>query len=48
MRLETLIELKFLNFEFFEFILLLKLDKRLPVERFEAAVSQSAVRSLFL
>ena len=33
------------QFEFFEFILLLKLDKRLSVERFEAAVSQSTVPS---
>ena len=30
-------------FELFELVLLLKLDKRLPVERFKAAVSQSAV-----
>ena len=33
------------QFEFFELILRLKLDKQLPVERFEAAVSQSAVPS---
>ena len=56
-RLETLIELKFLNSSFsssntqcelFELILLSKLDKQLPVEqfeRFESAVSQSAVPS---
>ena len=31
------------QFELFELILLLKFDKQLPVERFEAAVSQSAV-----
>ena len=33
------------RFELFELILLLKLGKRFPVERFEAAVSQSAVPS---
>ena len=33
------------QFELFELILLLKLDKRLPVERFEATVSQSTVPS---
>ena len=33
------------RFEFFELILLLKLDKRLPVEQFEATVSQSTVPS---
>ena len=33
------------QFELFELILSLKLEKRLPVERFEAAVSQSAVPS---
>ena len=33
------------QFELFEFILLLKLDKQLPVEQFEATVSQSAVPS---
>ena len=32
-------------FELYELILLLKLDKHLPVERFEAIVSQSTVRS---
>ena len=31
------------QFEFFELTLLLKLDKQLPVERFEATVSQSTV-----
>ena len=29
------------QFDLFEFILLLKLDKQLPVEQFESAVSQS-------
>ena len=29
------------KFVFFELVLLLKLDKQLPVEQFEAAVSQS-------
>ena len=33
------------QFELFELILLLKSDKRFPVERFEAAASQSAVPS---
>ena len=33
------------QFEFFELILLLKLDRKLPVERFEATVSQSTVPS---
>ena len=33
------------QFELFELILLLKLDNRLPVERFEATVSQSTVSS---
>ena len=33
------------QFELFELILLLKLDERFPVERFQAAVSQSAVPS---
>ena len=33
------------KFELFELVLLLKLDKQLPVERFEAAVPQSAVPS---
>ena len=33
------------RFELFEFILLLKLDKRFPVEQFEATVSQSTVPS---
>ena len=31
------------RFELFELILLLKLDKHFPVERFEATVSQSTV-----
>ena len=35
-RFETLIELKFIKFELFELILLLKLDKHFPVEQFEA------------
>ena len=43
-RLETLIELNS-QFELFELILLLKLDKHFPVEQFEATVSQSAVPS---
>ena len=51
-RLETIIELKFLNSYFsssnfsiraFRLILLLKLDEQLPVEQFEATVSQSTV-----
>ena len=33
------------QFELFELILLTKSDKQLPVEQFEAAVSQSAVPS---
>ena len=33
------------QFELFELIPLLKLDKQLPVERFEATVSQSTVPS---
>ena len=50
----SLIELGFLDssfsssssqFELFELILFLKLDNRFPVERFESAVSQSAVPS---
>ena len=36
---------KFELFELFEIILLLKLGKQLPVERFEATVSQSTVPS---
>ena len=53
-RLETLIEFKFsiravraqiVQFDFVEFIILLKLDKRFPVEQFEAAVPQSTVPS---
>ena len=43
--LETLIELAINQFELFELILLLKLDKRLPVEQFQAAVSPSTVPS---
>ena len=34
------------RFELFELVLLLELDKQLPVEQFEATVSQSAVPSL--
>ena len=53
-RLGTLIELKFsiqvfraqnYKFEFFELIILLKFDKQLAVERFEATGSQSTVSS---
>ena len=33
------------QFELFELVLLLKLDKQLPIERFEATVSQSTVPS---
>ena len=33
------------RFEFFELILLLKLDKQFPVEQFESTVSQSTVPS---
>ena len=47
-QLETLVELICLQFEFFELILLLKLDKQFPVEQFEATVSQSTVPSLHL
>ena len=36
------------QFELLELILLLKFDKQLPVERFEAAVSQSTVPSPLL
>ena len=36
------------QFEFFEPILLLKSDKQLPVEQFEATVSQSTVPSPLL
>ena len=36
------------QFEFFELVIWLKLGKRLPVERFEATVSQSAVPSPLL
>ena len=36
------------QFELFELILLLKLDRQLPVERFEATVSQSTVPSPLL
>ena len=45
MRLETLIELKYSQFELFEFIPLLNLDKLFPVEQFEATVSQSTAPS---
>ena len=47
-QLETLIELDIFQFELFELILSLKLDKRLPVEQFEATVSQSTVPSPLL
>ena len=40
-RLEAPVE----QFELFEFVLLLKFDKQLPVEQFEATVSQSRVPS---
>ena len=36
---------QFCQFELFELILLLKLDKRVPVERFEATASRSTVPS---
>ena len=39
---------RFSQFEPFELILLLKLDKRFPVEQFEATVSQSTVPSPLL
>ena len=39
---------QFLQFEFFELILLSKLDKLFPVEQFEATVSQSTVNSPLL
>ena len=45
LRLECLIELRISQFVLFELILLLKLDKQLSVERFEAAASQLAVPS---
>ena len=41
--LETLIELRFLNSSVLELIHLLKLNKKLPVEQFEATASQSTV-----
>ena len=44
-RWETLIELNVYQFELFELILLLKLDRRFPVQQFEPTVSQSAVPS---
>ena len=44
-RLETLIELIFLNSSFSRSILLLKLGTQFPVEQFEATVSQSTVPS---
>ena len=40
-RLETLFRAQISQFELFELVLLLKLDEQLPVERFEATVSQS-------
>ena len=43
--LETLIRAQISQFELFELILLLKLDKQFPVEQFEAAMSQSTVPS---
>ena len=43
--LETLIRAQISQFEPFELILLLKLDKQFPVEQFEAAMSQSTVPS---
>ena len=39
---------QFSQFELFELTISLKLDKQLPVERFEATVSQSAVHTLGL
>ena len=45
MRLDTLIELKFVQLYVFELIPLLKLDEQLPVEQFEVTVSQSTVPS---
>ena len=48
MRLETLIELKFDQFELFELVPLLKLDKQFPIEQFEATVSQPTVPSPLL
>ena len=44
-RLETLIEVKFLDSSFLSLSSLLELDKQLPVEPFEATVSQSTVPS---
>ena len=38
----SVVRAQFANFELFERIILLNLDKRLPVEQFEAALSQSA------
>ena len=47
-RLETLIELKFLNSSFSNCFLLSELDNELSVERFEPTVSHSAVSSPLL
>ena len=44
-RLETLIELKFINSSCSNLSLLLELAKQFPVEQFEATVSQSRVPS---
>ena len=41
--LETVVELKFLNSSFSSLSSYFKLDKQFPVERFEAASSQSTV-----
>ena len=46
-RLETLIELKFINSTFRAY-LLFRLDKRFSVEQFEATIPQSAVSSPLL
>ena len=44
-RLETLIVLKFLNLSCSSFILLLELNKQLPIEQFEPTAFQSTVPS---
>ena len=44
-RLETLIELKFVSSKLFELILLLNLDKQFSIEQFEPTVSRSALPS---
>ena len=44
-RLETLIGLEISQFEFFELIILSKLDKEFSIEQFEPTVSQSTVPS---